>query len=185
MKNMRVYTVDYSLYSFKAEDEFGDYYKGKHRNGWTNVYGYRCHHYWCTDGKNHDIAEHIAKWEYFNGKIPEGLEIDHIKTVKNGGTNKLSNLRIGTHKDNMNNTETKENISRSTKNHPLLSKQVHQFTLDGELIGVYPSTSEAARQTGFHQWAISACCNGGFFSKNRNKWVNMKKYKGYIWKYPL
>ena len=182
---MRIYMVDYSLYSFKAEDDFGDYYKGKYREGWTDVYGYRCHHYWCTDGKQHTLSEHIAKWEYFNGKIPTGLEIDHIKTVKNGGTNKLSNLRIGTHKSNMNNEETKENISCVMKNHKSLSKQVHQFTLDGELIGMYQSTQEAARQTGFYQWAISACCNGGFFSKKRNKWVNTTKYKGYIWKYPL
>ena len=180
---MRTYTVDYLLYNFKAEDDFGDYYKGKQRNGWTNVYGYKTNRYWCTDGKLHKISEHIAKWEFFNGKIPEGMEIDHIVPIKDGGTNKLSNLRMCTHKENMNNPYTKLRISHLMKNNPKISKTVYQYTSNGELVATYTSTMEAARCNGFYQWAISACCNGGFFDKKRHKWVNIKQYKGYKWSY--
>jgi len=42
---------------------------------------------------------HGLVWEAFNGKIPEGLEIDHIDNDKNN--NNLSNLRLVTRRDNM------------------------------------------------------------------------------------
>lgn len=44
-------------------------------------------------------------YEAFNGKIPEGLEIDHIDGDPRN--NKLENLRAVTHKENMNNPVTK------------------------------------------------------------------------------
>lgn len=53
-----------------------------------------------------------------------------------------------------------------------LARQVYQYTLDGELVGVYESAREAARQTGFNQSHISACCRG-----------ELKTHKGYIWSY--
>ena len=58
---------------------------------------------------------------------------------------------------------------RSAEKH---SKRVAQYTLDGTLVAVYPSTHEAARQTDFKQSSISACCC-----------EKLKTYKGYIWKY--
>jgi len=64
-----------------------------------------------------------------------------------------------------------------------LSKQVYQYTLDGKLVAVYCSTMEAAKQTGFIQTGISKCCNGGLFDKKKNKWINMKQHKGYMWSY--
>lgn len=53
-----------------------------------------------------------------------------------------------------------------------LAKQVYQYTLDGELVAIYPSTMEAARQTGFNQSLICACCLG-----------KRKTHKGFIWSY--
>lgn len=53
-----------------------------------------------------------------------------------------------------------------------LSKQVYQYTLDGELVAIYESTIEVERQTGFHCGHISECCNG-----------KLKHYKGFIWSY--
>lgn len=61
------------------------------------------------------------------------------------------------------------------------SKQVYQYTLDGELVGIYPSASEAARDTGFKQSNISRCCNGGYTYKG--EWINYITYKGYKWSY--
>jgi len=44
------------------------------------------------------ISVHRLVWDAFNGPIPEGLVIRHIDS--NPSNNKLSNLAIGTHKDN-------------------------------------------------------------------------------------
>jgi hypothetical protein len=41
--------------------------------------------------------------------------IDHIIPIKNGGTNKLSNLRVVTPKENQNNPKTLENMSKALK----------------------------------------------------------------------
>lgn len=112
---MRNYQVDYSRYSFKAEDDWGDYFKEKFREPWFNKDGYSIKNYFCTDGKWHSMEEHVAKWEYFNGRIPEGLWVDHIIPIKNGGTNILSNLRIGTPKFNSNNELSKKNQSEAKK----------------------------------------------------------------------
>lgn len=62
-------------------------------------------------------------------------------------------------------------------------KTVYQYTLDGKLVAVWKSASEAARQLGFQESQISNCCNGGFFYKKKKKWINIKQHKGYIWSY--
>ena len=41
-----------------------------------------------------------------------------------------------------------------------LGKTVYQYTLDGELVRVWKSASEAARELGFNRSAISQCCRG-------------------------
>ena len=105
--------IDYTLYSFIAEEDWGDFYKGKYRKPNFSKKGYSLKHYVSTEGKRINTSEHKAKWIYFNGEIPEGYEIDHIIPVKNGGTNKLSNLRLVTRKENMSNTYTKENVSKA------------------------------------------------------------------------
>lgn len=107
------YQVDYSRYTFKEDDDWGDYDNGKYREPWFNKSGYNYKPYMCTDGKWHQVMEHIAKWEYFNGRIPEGMEIDHIIPVRNGGTNKLSNLRLVTREQNANNPISLINKSNS------------------------------------------------------------------------
>jgi hypothetical protein len=52
----------------------------------------------------------------------------------------------------------------------------------GEVLATYPSACEAAIQNNFAKIAILKCCKGGYFDKNRNKWVNCNTYKGSIWK---
>lgn len=51
------------------------------------------------------------------------------------------------------------------------TKTVYQYTLDGQLVRVWPSTQECARN-GFYQNAISNCCNG-----------KRKTHKGFRWSY--
>lgn len=78
-----------------------------------------------------------------------------------------------------------EKLSKAHKGKQLnrkdLSMPVYQYTLDGELVGIYPSAKQAARDTGFKQSNISRCCNGGYTYKG--KWINFIKYKGFKWSY--
>ena len=167
----------------------------QNRKGYKDQNGYNCHGYECDDGAFHTILEHIAKWEYFYGRIPDGLEIDHITPIKDGGTNKLSNLRIGTHKDNMNNKETLKVLKESHKNpqrnakissalkgrkkseeHRINvanahKKKVYQYTKDLVLVAIWDCAEDAAKH-GFCERNISRCCRG-----------ERKSHKGYIWSY--
>lgn len=185
---MRNYQVDYAKYTFKSEDNWGDYYNGEYREPYFYK-GYSSHRYLCNDGKWRTISEHIAKWEFFNGKIPDGMEIDHIVPIKNGGTNNLSNLRLVDRKGNSNNETTIKNLKiaatkrwgdekyknkmfeiRNTdeyKTHQKIihlnnnasSKKVAQYDkITGELIKIWPSTMEVERNLKISNTNISACC---------------------------
>ena len=57
---------------------------------------------------------HRVVWEAFNGKIPEGKEIDHINT--NRADNRLENLRLVTSSENKRNPITLERYKESNKN---------------------------------------------------------------------
>ena len=47
------------------------------------------------------VKAHRFVYEYFNGKIPDGLQIDHINRDRTD--NRISNLRVVTHRENMQN----------------------------------------------------------------------------------
>ena len=104
-------------YTFIAEDDWGCYNeKGRYLKGTFDKDGYCAHNrVLCDDGKHHNLREHNMKWEYFNGEIPEDKVIDHIIPISNGGTNKLSNLRLVTPKENSNNQMTRRNLSKALK----------------------------------------------------------------------
>ena len=107
---------------------------------------------------------HRFVWEAFNGQIPEGYEVNHINEIKTD--NRLSNLNLMTHKENMNYG------SRTERSAKKLSKTVLQFTLEGILIKEYPSTIQVERELGFSHGNISNCCEGRY-----------KTAYNYIWKY--
>ena len=104
---------------------------------------------------------HRLVWIAFNGQIPEGYEINHLNEVKSN--NRLENLNLVTHKENINfGTRTEK-----------CSKSVLQFTLEDILIKEYPSINQVARETGFNQGNICGCCNGKRKTAHGFKW----KYK--------
>lgn len=116
-----------------------------------------------------------------NGKR---YEIDHKNTNKTD--NRVENLRLVSHEDNMNNKNTKKTFkgkhnSPNTEfkkgctpwnkgiNNSHNTKQIAQYTLDGKLVKIWNSGSDATK-AGFKH--VSDCCNG-----------RRKTDKGYIWKF--
>lgn len=164
---MRKYYKPQERYTFVAEDSFGDYDNGILRKGHINADGYVRHSYMCEDGKWHLIFEHVAKWEYFNGKIPEDMEIDHIIPISEGGTNKLSNLRCVTRLQNNNNPNTRANNSRARINGSK-SRPVLQTKEDGEVIR-WASIAEAGRN-GYSHNCIVLCCQGKRPYHRKSSW---------------
>ena len=111
------------------------------------------------------------------------MVIDHIIPISEGGTDKLSNLRVTTQKGNVNNpiskakriaalrTDSFKMKKKMTQTNGKQSKKVEQYTLDGELVKVWESTNECGRN-GFIQSCVSLCCMG-----------KQLKHKGFKWKY--
>ena len=113
---------------------------------------------------------HRLVWETFNGKIPENLQCNHLNEVKTD--NRLENLNLMTPKENVNYGTRNERAGKVLKNRKDQSKIVLQFTLESILVKEYPSVMQAARDNGFNQGNIFACCNG-----------RQKTAYGYKWRY--
>ena len=70
---------------------------------------YLVYSYWNNSKKCQKYVHRII-WETFNDIIPEGKCIDHINTDKED--NRLSNLRVVTHKENTNNPLTLSRLQK-------------------------------------------------------------------------
>lgn len=114
---------------------------------------------------------HRFVWEAFNGQIPEGYEVNHINEIKSD--NRLSNLNLMTHKENMNYGSRTERCAEVLKNRKDQSKSVLQFDLNNNLVKEYPSTKQVERELGFSYQNICACCKGKQKTAYNYKW----KYK--------
>lgn len=180
--------IDKSCYIFDKERGIYSKYKKKWCEGFKENTDYVSIKLKCIDGKRRAFEYHRVLCylfipiprKYWN--IPlEYLQVDHINTICDD--NRLENLRWSSSKDNNNNPLTKEHKSVALKNREDASTPVDIIDQQtGEVLASYPSQKEAARDLGLIQTSISRACDGGFFDKRRNKWVNMSQYKGKVWK---
>lgn len=122
-------------------------------------------------GKMRTFSVHYLVWIAFNGPVPPGMQINHID--ENPRNCRLDNLNLMTPKENTNwgtrNERAAKSISKAMKNGPL-SKPVGQYSMDGELIKVFPSVAEVERQTGFKSQNIWRCCAGIRPTSHDYKW---------------
>ena len=116
------------------------------------------------DKKPKAFKVHRLVWEGFNGKIPEGMEVNHIDEDKSN--NSIKNLNLMTHKENMNWGTA---IERSSKKR---SKSIIQFDRQGNFIAEFDSLSDASKQLNINKGNISSALKG-----------RIKTAGGYIWKY--
>jgi hypothetical protein len=121
----------------------------------------------------HFYVHHLV-WITFMGEVPEGLNVCHQDG--NAENNKIENLCLLTHKENLNKPETIEKFKRSQKLYPRTrngkkKKIVYQFDLDGNLIREWNGV-KTTEEGGFSSSCVSLCCSGKY-----------KKHKGYIWSY--
>lgn len=110
------------------------------------------------DGKPTAFIVHRLVYEAFYGKIPEGMQVNHIDENKSNNT--IDNLNVMTSKENINWGTGNERRSKSHINHKALSKAVVQYDLQGNFIAEYPSVAEAGRKLGINLGNISSALKG-------------------------
>lgn len=127
---------------------------------------------------------HRLVWEAFHGAITDGMEIDHINTVRDD--NRLANLRAVTHNENNHNPITRERhliIMRKLHSdedfrrkrydgiRKAVNKPVLQLDKDtGEVIREWESATDASLKLGINNSHISACCRGKRNSAGGFRW---------------
>lgn len=100
-----------------------------------------------------DEERTTIEWVSHKENMCYGTVIERKKeTIKNSTTFKDANVKL--------------NIKKR--------KQIYQYTTDLELVNIFPSVREAARQTGFPNSSICYCAN-----------AKLKTACGYIWSYSL
>lgn len=129
------------------------------------------------DGKENKVLVHRLVWEAFRGKIPTGLQINHLD--ENKENNNILNLELCTVKKNANWGTRNKRVSKANSgkfiNRKDQSKPVHQIDRKtGEVLNTFPSIKEAMRQTGIDDTHIGKCCKG-------HPWYSHAG--GYKWQY--
>ena len=122
----------------------------------------------CDGKKRKTFKLHRLVCEAFHENPDNKPQVNHINEIKTD--NRASNLGWATARENSNFGTRNERIGK--KSAITKSKPIAQYTLNGKLLKVWPSTQEAQRQTGFSQGNICKSANGGY-----------KQAYGFIWKY--
>jgi len=86
--------------------------KKREKNIYDDSLGYLYADLW-KEGKRYRIGVHRLVYWYFNGILDSNLDIDHIDG--NPHNNSINNLRLVTHKENMNNMVTKIRLKKGIK----------------------------------------------------------------------
>ena len=111
---------------------------------------------------------HRLVYEAFYGRIPQGMQVNHINEIKTD--NRLENLNLMTPKENSNWGTRNERVSEKQTNGKKSKPVLKIDHISNEIVAEFPSIKEAERQTGFNH--IYLWCRG-----------IRKSADGFIWKY--
>ena len=146
------------------------FYKGRLLKPGKDSYGYLKVNL-SKDGKKTTFWVHRLVYEAFNGKIQEGMQVNHIDEDKTN--NSIDNLNLMTPKENINWGTCIERRAKSMINHKSLSKPIIQYSLTGEKLAEFEGLHDAARKLNIYQGNISSALNGRYKTAGGFKW----KYK--------
>ena len=118
----------------------------------------------CASGKRKMFSVHRLVCQAFHDNPENKLDVNHIN--ENKTDNRACNLEWSTRIENCNHG------TRNVRMAIAKSRPIAQYTLNGKLLKVWPSTTEAQRQTGFSRGNICKAAKG-----------NYKTAYGFIWKY--
>ena len=118
----------------------------------------------CAGGKSRMFSVHRLVCQAFHDNPENKLDVNHIN--ENKTDNRACNLEWSTRKENCNHG------TRNVRMAIAKSRPIAQYTLNGKLLKVWPSTAEVERRAGFDHSAISKAANG-----------NRKTAYGFRWKY--
>ena len=118
----------------------------------------------CDGEKRKTFSVHRLVCQAFHENPDNKPQVNHINEIKTD--NRACNLEWCTCKQNVNHGTRTERSAKSR------SKPVGQYTLDGELVKIWPSPCEAGKQIGLSDSHVSKVANG-----------KLKTAYGYIWKY--
>jgi hypothetical protein len=125
-----------------------------------------------SNGKRETLKVHRLVAEAFIPNPNNLPQVNHKDECKSN--NFVENLEWCDNKYNVN-YGTSIDRMRNKMINGKTSKTVYQYTLDGELVAIYPSTAEAKRQNPtYSQGNIIGCCGNRY---------GRKTYKGYKWSY--
>lgn len=145
--------------------------------GSKNEWGYSTTTLTDDNGKHHHWRINRLIWTVVNGKIPDGMEINHNDENKDNNT--ISNLSLMTRTENMNWGTINNRIKESSLNHPQKSKPILGIKND-KILYYFPSTQEAKR-CGFVQGSVARCARGERNTYNGYKWQYVDDYLADLW----
>lgn len=142
-------------------------YKGKVLKPGMSRDGY-LHVVLSKDNKQTTFNVHRLVYETFNGKIPEGMQVNHIDEDKTN--NSIENLNVMTFKENINWGTGNERRAKSMINHKSLSKPIIQYSLNGDKLAEFEGTHDAARKLNINPGNINNALKGRIKTAGGFKW---------------
>lgn len=116
------------------------------------------------NGKTKQKGVHCLVAEAFIPNPDKKEQVGHLKKLSDGTEDKTANeawnLAWMTCTENNNYGTRNERISETKKERHCKGKETCQYTLDGELLKIWPATMEIERECGFDKASISRCCLG-------------------------
>lgn len=106
--------IDFSRYDVLKNGTIISHFKNNEMTVNNKANGYIINTFRKKDGKQESFSRHRVVWYFFNGDIPDGMEIGHKDS--NPLNNSVDNLYLCNRKENMHNPITRKRMENAYKN---------------------------------------------------------------------